>query len=50
MNSWYQLMLLGMARGSYLRLGPRPVTQYDWVTLWTMIQEMEQARVSDVRE
>lgn len=44
MNSWYQLMLLKMAQGQYLRLGPRLVTQYDWLVLWGLIQE-EQVRV-----
>ena len=47
MNSWYQLLLLNMSRGEYLNLSRRLPTQYDWLTLWMLIQE-EQARVSDV--
>ncbi len=42
MNSWYQLMLLGMARGQYLNLSPRR-TEQDWLVLWGLIQEVEVA-------
>ena len=45
MNSWYQAMLLAMAKGQYLNLSKRPLTQYDWLTLWMLIQE-EQERVT----
>ena len=45
MNSWYQLLLLNMAQGRYLNLSRRLTTQYDWLTLWSLIQE-EQARVT----
>ena len=37
MNSWSQLLLLGMMNGKYLRLG-RPANQYDWIMLWGLTQ------------
>jgi len=46
-NSWYQLLLLNMVQGRYLRLAKRPVMEYDWLTLWSLIQDMEQARVME---
>jgi hypothetical protein len=45
--SWYQLLLIDMQRGRYLRLGQRPVEEYNWMTLWMLVQDMEQARVSE---
>jgi len=44
LNSWYQLLLMNMAQGKYLNLSRRLPTQYDWLTLWGLVQE-EQARV-----
>jgi len=38
-NSWQQLLLIQMTQGRYLNLSRRPVTQYDWWTLWTLIGE-----------
>ncbi len=43
--SWYQLLLWNMSQGKYLRLGKRPVTEYDWV-FWVLVQDM-QARVNE---
>lgn len=40
--SWYHLLLIDMNRGKYLHW--RQPTQYDWLTLWMLIEE--QARVS----
>ncbi len=31
-------MYLRMANGGCLNLSPRPLTGYDWMTLWTLIQ------------
>lgn len=42
--SWYHLLLIDMNRGKYLNLSQRSVTQYDWLTLWMLIEE--QARVT----
>ncbi len=39
MNSWQTLLLADMLRGKYLRLG-RPVNEHDWLSLWTMAQEV----------
>jgi hypothetical protein len=44
MTSWYHLLLLDMSRGKYLNLSKRLTTQYDWLTLWGLVQE-EQVRV-----
>lgn len=42
--SWYQLLLLDMAKGKYLNLSPRDKTQEDWLILWQLIQ-MQEVRV-----
>ena len=39
MNSWYQAMLLNMARGQHLHLSRRDYTLYDWVMLWSLMEE-----------
>ena len=44
--NWYHLLLIDMARGKYLNLSPRPCNQYDWIALWSLIQE-QQVRVSE---
>jgi hypothetical protein len=43
-NSWQTLLMIDMARGKYLSLSRRPPTQYDWLTLWGLVQE-EQVRI-----
>ncbi len=32
-------LFLDMARGKYLHLGQRPVTEYDWWVLWMLAHE-----------
>ena len=34
------LLLLDMMQGKYLHLGQRPVTAYDWLTLWMLAYEV----------